>query len=284
VLPRARTFLYGNARVLERRLFAARHDGGPAAGVVDALRAYRNSDGGFGHALEPDKRCPASTPADVEFALRTLHAVGVRDDGLIAAACGYLASVADDDGAVALAAPVIEAYPRAEHWGDWTYRPGVFPTAGLAGLLHALGADHPWVDAATAYCWAALADTLPDDAHALAEVLVFCEHVPDRARAQGLAEAVVAHLPSTSWYRADPADPSYGVTPLHLVPSPTNPWRPLLADELVTGHLERLRADQQPDGGWPITWDPPAGAAALEWRGVETVRAVDVLTAYGAAD
>ena len=97
----------------------------------------------------------------------------------------------------------------------------------------------------------------------------------------GLAEKAVGHLDVASWYLGDPADPSYGVTPLHLVPRPDSPWRPLFADEVIEGHLDRLVRDQQPDGGWPITWEPPSDAARLEWRGIETLRALRVLTAYG---
>ena len=58
-LDSARTFTYANARVLERHRVAALIDGAPAEPVVAALRAYRNPDGGFGHALEPDVRGPA---------------------------------------------------------------------------------------------------------------------------------------------------------------------------------------------------------------------------------
>ncbi|HET6185944.1 MAG TPA: hypothetical protein VFE59_02975, partial [Trebonia sp.] len=55
-------FMLNQARLLERRLFATCFLGQRAARVVDALRGYQNDDGGFGHALEPDKRCPASLP------------------------------------------------------------------------------------------------------------------------------------------------------------------------------------------------------------------------------
>ena len=40
---------------------------------------------------------------------------------------------ADSDGAVPLAFPVIEGFPRAAHWAEWTYKPGLNPTAGLGG-------------------------------------------------------------------------------------------------------------------------------------------------------
>ena len=46
---------------------------GPAEPVIEALRGYRNPDGGFGHALEPDVRCPSSQPG--------ADAVRARDPG-----------------------------------------------------------------------------------------------------------------------------------------------------------------------------------------------------------
>lgn len=45
-LRTARSFIYSQARVLEQRLFAALFEGAPAAGALEALRAYRNEDGG----------------------------------------------------------------------------------------------------------------------------------------------------------------------------------------------------------------------------------------------
>ena len=152
-----REFILRQGRLLERRLFATCFEGAPAGGVDDAVRAFRNDDGGFGHGLEPDVRCPASLPVDVEVALQALATANVVDRALVLTACEYLAKVAaaaDRSGAVPPAFPVIEGFPRAAHWADWTYEPGLNPTAGLVGLLNQLGVVHPWVDVATAYCWA----------------------------------------------------------------------------------------------------------------------------------
>jgi hypothetical protein len=88
-------------------------------------------------------------------------------------------------------------------------------------------------------------------------------------------------LPKLAHYRADATDPSYGVTPLHLAPTPDAFWRRLFSDEVIEGHLDRLVRDQQDDGGWAITWEPPGASATLEYRGVETLRALRVLRAYG---
>ena len=50
--------------------------GGGTTPVRDAVAAYRNADGGFGHALEPDVRDPASQPAATEMALRIMDETG----------------------------------------------------------------------------------------------------------------------------------------------------------------------------------------------------------------
>ena len=109
----ARDFIYAEARLLEQRLFATLFEAAPASGVLAALSGFRNDDGGFGHGLEPDKRCPASLPVDVELALSVLDIAGIEDERLLMGACNYLASVAGPDGGVALASAVIEDYPRA---------------------------------------------------------------------------------------------------------------------------------------------------------------------------
>ncbi|WP_212990186.1 hypothetical protein [Actinoplanes auranticolor] len=280
VFAAAERFVRAEARLLEQRLFDTLFHGAPASGVVDALRGYQNEDGGFGHGLEPDKCGPASLPLDVEIALQTLVAARATDAEMLRRAAGFLDSVAVD-GAVSLAAPVIEDYPRAEHMTDWTYVPGLNPTAGLAGLLYELDVTHPWRDAATRYCWQALEENPPDDAHALLEVFGFLAHVPDRDRADKLAPALTERLMTTPMFHLDPEAEGYGLTPLHFAPAADSPWRPLFTDAQLDGHLDHLLRAQQPDGGWPLTWDPPSTAARLAWRGRVTVEALRTLESYG---
>jgi hypothetical protein len=276
-----RAFLEREGRLIERRLAAALFDGAPAAGVIATLRGYRNPDGGFGHGLEPDKRCPDSLPIDVEGAFEIMLVARAIDEAMVLFACDWLARVATPDGAVPLSLPVMEGHPRAEHWSEWTYTPGLNPTAGLAGRLHRMGISHPWLDRATEWCWQRLEQGFDEDAHALREVALFLAHVPDRDRAQAVAGSVGGWLAKAQWYRADPDDPSYGVTPLDLAPEPDGPWSHLFETATIEGHLDRLQRDQQPDGGWAITWEPPSTASTLEWRGMLTLWALRVLRAYG---
>ena len=280
-LTAGRAFLEREGRLIERRLAATVFDGAPAVGAIDTLRGYRNPDGGFGHGLEPDKRCPDSLPIDVEGAFEIMLVAGAVDEAMVLFACDWLGKVAGPDGSVPLSFPVMEAHPRAEHWSEWTYAPGLNPTAGLAGRLHRMGISHPWLDRATEWCWQRLDQGFDEDAHALREVAVFLAHVPDRDRAGAVGASVGGWLAKAQWYRADPDDPSYGVTPLDLAPEPDGPWSHLFDQATIDGHLDRLQRDQQPDGGWAITWEPPGTASTLEWRGMLTLWALRVLRAYG---
>jgi hypothetical protein len=278
-------FLLSQGRLLERRLFATCFLGAPATGVIDALRGYQNDDGGFGHGLEPDKRCPASLPIDIETAFQALAAAGTVDRAMVLRACDFLASTAAEAGAgggVPPAFPVIESFPRAEHWTAWTYEPGLNPTAGLVGLLYQFGIDHPWIAQGTRYCWEKLeSGGLPGDAHTLSEALVFLDHVPERERADEHAATLAGHLAATPMFHLDPDAPGYGLSPLHLAPAASSRWRALFTDAQISAHLDRLQQGQQPDGGWPITWEPPSEASVLEWRGIVTLQALRTLTSYG---
>jgi hypothetical protein len=278
-------FILNHARLLERRLFATCFLGQPATHVIDALRGYQNDDGGFGHALEPDKRCPASLPIDVETAFQALATANVVDSEMVSRACDFLARTAADAGAgggVPPAFPVIEGFPRAAHWTEWTFEPGLNPTAGLVGLLYQLGVDHPWREAGAAYCWSKLeSGELPSDAHALSETLIFLDQVPDRERADRIAAVLAANLGDIAMFHLDPDAEGYGLTPLAIAPRADSRWRSLFTQAQIDGHLDRLTTDQQDDGGWPITWEPPSAAAVSEWRGVVTLGALRTVTSYG---
>src|SRR5687767_8757222 len=89
----AERFIHTNARLLDRHRTAVVLHDAPAEPVLDALRAYRNPDGGFGHALEPDVRGPESEPVATAHALDVLADVGALDDPMVADASSWLASI-----------------------------------------------------------------------------------------------------------------------------------------------------------------------------------------------
>jgi hypothetical protein len=276
-----REFIYREGRLLERRLFAVEFEGAPPQGVLDALGGYRNSDGGFGHGLEPDKLCPESQPLDVQFALQTMDAAGAIDAAMLRGALDFLVPVSGAEGGAPVLLPSILGYPHAAHWGEWAFPAGLNPTAGIVGLLYKHGVEHPWLGPATEFCWTELSRGLPEDAHTISVVLTFLEFVPDRERAEALIPAVTGRLEGAAFFRSDPAGQEYGLSPLNFAPTPSSPWRRLFSDEVIEAFLNQLQADQQPDGGWPVAWEPPGQASLLAWRGHETLRALRTLRAYG---
>jgi hypothetical protein len=70
------------------------------------------------------------------------------------------------------------------------------------------------------------------------------------------------------------------LSPLSFASAAESRWRVLFSDEVISAHLDHLLHQQEADGGWPITWDPPGEASRLEWRGVVTLSALRTLTSY----
>jgi hypothetical protein len=278
-LARAADFMWRNARVLERRLFAHIFLGGSQEGVVAALRAYQNDDGGFGHALEPDLRGPDSQPIHVDMAFRVLHEVGAVPPEVLARASSYLMSVTSDEGGVPAIGVTAENYPRADHW-HWQNWPAdsINPTAMLAGLLHALRYGHPWLDRADAFCWRLIEAADVEGGPALAAAFCFLNNAADRRRAVAAAEGLAEKIPEADFFTLQPGgSDDYALTPLHLAPTEDAMARGLFTDDLIEAHLDHLAAEQQDDGGWPLTWHPPGEGAAIEWRGRVTLEALLLL-------
>ena len=281
VFRRARGFIYSEARLLERLLFAVRFEGASPATVGTVVSAYQNPDGGLGHALEPDVRCPESQPLFVEIGLQALHDAGWRDRDLSLRICSFLEGVSDQSGFVPPLLPNALDWPLAAHWGSH-WEPSINPTAGICGLLHYQGIEHPWLTRATQACCELLLYSPPREAHALLGAVRLAEHLPDRRMAETLAEKIAETLPQAAFFVPTAPVTTYGLTPLHLAPTPKSFFRKFLPQEQIDAHLEDLIRRQEPDGGWPVTWQlPPGDASRSEWRGRLTFEAVSWLVAYG---
>jgi len=190
MIAEARSYLWEHGRILEQRRFDYLFGDGPAEAVIAAVLAYRNTDGGFGHALEPDGRGPLSQPLHTYTAILRLDEVG--DHTQMAAAADYLQSVASADGGVSVGVAAAASHPHAPWWST-SGEPDLLATALTVSIFLKVGLlDHPWVSAATAYCWTALdamQDTHPYEAIAAAR---FLDYVPDRERAVPASERLGA--------------------------------------------------------------------------------------------
>lgn len=274
VLDRARRFLVREGRLLDRRIFECRFEGGSSRLVLDALRAYRNVDGGFGHALEPDLRAAESQPINAEIALQVMDEVDASLD--LRGLCEFLARVADANGALSPALPGASEWPCADHWRlDWAVTPAVNPTAAIVGYLEAHGLSHPWIEKAGAWCREQIETQAFGSAHTIWAALRLV------SREDALRDRMLEQLEGAEWFLPQPPVTTYGVTPLHLAPGPDALLRPFFDDGVIEGHLDDLLGRQEEDGGWPILWNAPGPAAHSEWRGRWTLDALLTLRAYG---
>ena len=278
----AAAFIAANARVIDRRRFQRLCGDDDAEPVRDAVAAYRNDDGGFGHALEPDCRAPGSQSLAVEMALRIMDEAGAWDENLVRGACDWLAAVAPPEGGVAFVEPTLAGWPHAPWWvAEEGHPASVIATALIAGTLHARGFSHPWLDRATELTWTlidGLADPGPYDMRA---VFSFLRHVPDRDRAREVFGRVGPLILDRKLVTLDPETPGEVHFPLDFAPEPDSLGRELFDEATIKANLDHLAQAQLDDGGWTFNWLAWSPAAEREWRGFLTVDALRILRANG---
>jgi hypothetical protein len=285
-LEAAISFMATHARVLERRrLHLLLGECSPAA-VRTALDAYRNADGGYGWGLEPDLPSATSQPVAAMHALEVLAEARDLDSERPVRLCDWLAGHTRPDGGVPMRLPYADVAGSAPVWtGADATASSLQMTAQLAAQAHRLArhradlAAHPWLAGATSYCLDAI-DGIGEAPHAyeLMFALRFLDSVGDAVpRARQLAERLLPRVV------ADGPTPVTGGAEgeaLHLLdftPYADAPSRAWFAPADVAADADRLAGQQQPDGGWTVSFASFSPAAALAWRGYATVQAVATL-------
>ena len=201
----AAAFMAGHARLLDRRMFQRLFSDGAAGAVRDAVAAYRNSDGGFGYALEPDCRAAASQPAAVEMALRMMDLADEWDSRLVRDAVDWLADVAPAEGGAAFVEPSVTEGPHAPWWVPEDGHPAsLIQTGQICGVLHGRGFSHPWLDRATEVMWSRIDALASASGYEMFGVLAFLQQVPDRSRATAAFARVGPLLTSCGLVALDP--------------------------------------------------------------------------------
>ncbi len=280
----AAAYIAANARVIDRRRFQRLFGDGAARPVRDAVAAYRNDDGGFGHGLEPDCRDPGSQPAAVEMALRVMDEADAWDDVLVRGACDWLASVAPAEGGAAFVEPTLAGWPHAPWWVPEEGHPAsLIATGMIAGTLHARDVSHAWLDRATELMWTRISTLTEPSGYEMFGVLAFLQHVPDRNRAREAFGRVGPLILDRNLVALDPGEAGETHGPLDFAPEPGSLARSLFDDVTIKAHLDHLAQAQLDDGGWTFNWPAWSPAAERDWRGFLTVDALRVLRANAAS-
>jgi hypothetical protein len=267
----AENFIWSAARLVDRHRYTMLFADGPAEAVIEALRGYRNPDGGFGHALEPDLRCPSSQPSPTMYALEILDEAAAADGELARDARTWIGEVAGPDSVLPFVLPGFERYPHAPWYQEG---PGSIGTLGLAAACHAAGvAGDQWLGRATDWCWSSIETTEEPRGYWLKYALAFLDAVPDDRRARAAIASLAARVDLSS---IAPAGGAEGETlrPLDLSPHPGSRSRELVIEGQIEEHLDAVESEQHDDGGWNFDWLAWSPAQTTDWRGNVTIRAL----------
>lgn len=244
-LKAARDFVYANGVLWERALFAYLFQDGVVERLHACLYAYKNHDGGFGHALEHDIRCPESHPLALEFLLGMMSKCGVSAGTLLDGTAEWLESNRESDGSLKNPTALLD-YPHAPWWNDG----GQTAPDSIVGNLARFGlATDSLLETTALY-----ADAHLDDAKIRANDWLFMAyHAYDYYSAvtaiPGYGERWHATMDNIAACAAS-AKPEQYYELLSYARTSDSPVAAALPDGLLTTMLDHLENSQRDDGGW----------------------------------
>lgn len=284
---KARNFILTNARMMERRLFQFYFEDGDPEGVFHAVYAYRNSDGGFGHGMEPDTASPESQPLFSIMALETLDEVGyLTQDLILKDFMPYFERITTAKGGIPWMLRPTTEYPCEEHFKTVKEWAALSTTAPLLGILEKHGIDIPWKKKAEQFVW--------DEFDRIKEKHAFCYLCVPRwlmflkyTKSIGKAEKQLASL--KYWILqdgvicTDKTDSGWGLYgkphSLNYAPSPDSILHSVFDEKTITSDLKVLINRQKEDGRWD-TWYGISEGTKLEWAGIQTLWVLRTLKNY----
>ena len=292
-------YLKTRARPLERALYYCHFEEGSEDAAIDELLRFRNTDGGFGHALEPDVHTPSSSALATGIALRTISELGCPEgDELVPSAIDYLLATLDRETLTWHAVPYdTHDYPHAPWWHDEdgslasTFHDfQIIPRVLILGSLHAYAAliSRELLEKLTNSAIEAISDLpiLGTGGGSDLEYVAYLTGAPGLPQSLRdlLAERVIAAVSET--IITDPDKWSgYCLTPLRATPRPTSLGAGTTRDAL-DAHLDWTIDHQGDDGSWNPTWSwfgkyPEAWAESEQaWRGILTLETLLSLRAF----
>lgn len=282
----ASSFLKTVARPLERALFEYEFENGSAEAVLHEVKAFQNTDGGFGHGLESDFRCMESSALATAIALHHLAEVGIEEsDETVREGIRYLLNTFNQEKKGWQIVPrAVENAPRAVWWNyseEWEWGN---PSAEIIGLLHHYKELVPteFLADVTSYAINYMNNLTAYEQHELLSFIKLYNQLPEHEQAaifEKLSEIVQASV-TTDPEKWD----SYGLFPLQVVASPSSEFYNLFP-EVIPLNLAYLVRNQTNNGYWDPNWswgqfEEEWEFAKEEWRGVLTLANLKTLRAF----
>ena len=284
---KARDFILTNARMIERRLFQFHFENDSPEGVFHAVYAYRNSDGGFGHGMEPDTASPESQPLFSIMALETLDEIDyLTKEIILEDFMPYFENITTEKGGIPWMLRPKSDYPCAEHFRTVKEWAALSTTASLLGILEKHKIEIPWIQKAEQFVW--------EEIERIKEKHVFCYLcVPRRLQflkyTKSIDKAEKALNDLKRWILSegvlckDKTDEGWGLyekpNSLSYAPSPDSILYPIFSKETISSDLNELINRQKFDGKWD-TWYGLSEGMKLEWAGIQTLSTLKILKNY----
>ena len=244
-LKQARDYVYQNGVLWERDLFAYLFQDGDLRRLHNSLRCYRNDDGGYGHAMEHDIRCPDSHPLALEFLLSVLAQNDLPAGDLLDGASAWVEQNQNADGSLRNPPAVLD-YPHAPWWNEG----GQTMPDSIVGNLIKYDRASDAVKRSTA-AWISQHVTL--DAIRANEWLFMAYHaydyfmnVDDFPEIEAYRAATIENIVEC----AQKAPERQYYTLFRFAPTPDSPVARAVPRDLLNRFLDYLAETQKPDGGW----------------------------------
>ena len=284
---KARDFILTNARMIERRLFQFHFENDNPEGVFHAVYAYRNSDGGFGHGMEPDTASPESQPLFSIMALETLDEVGyLTKEIILNDFMPYFESITTEKGGIPWMLRPKSNYPCEGHFKTVKEWAALSTTAPLLGILEKYNMDIPWMQKAEQFVWSEFERS--KDKHAFCYLcvprwLTFLENTKSQDKAEQTINNLKNWISNNGIICEDRSDEGWGLYgkphSLNYATSSESILYSISNKETIELDIKELINRQKEDGRWD-TWYGISEGTKLEWAGIQTLWTLKTLKNY----
>ena len=284
---KARDFILTNARMIERRLFEYHFADGDHMGVFHAVYAYRNSDGGFGHGMEPDTASPESQPLFSIMALETLDEVGcLTKEIILKDFMPYFERVTTEKGGIPWMYRPKSNYPCEEHFKTVKEWAALSTTAPLLGILEKYEVAIPWMEKAEHFVWSEFERI--KDKHVFCYLcvprwLTFLKYTKNRSKAAKTIDNLNYWITNNDVVCEDKTGDGWGLYGkphrLNYAPTPKSILYSTFNKDAIASDIQELIRRQKADGRWD-TWYGISEGTKLEWAGIQTLWTLKTLKNY----
>ena len=273
--------------MIERRLFQYHFESGSAEGVFHAVYAYRNSDGGFGHGMEPDTASPESQPLFSIMALEILDEVNILTKEIILNdSLPYFLDITTEDGGIPWMFKPKSNYPCEDHFMTVKEHAALSTTAPLCGILHKYNIEISWVQKAEKFIWSEFARI--KDKHVFCYLcvprwLMFLKYTKNQTEANKTINNLGKWIFNKGILCENTNESDWGLYgkphSLNFAQSPKALLYKNFSHEMIQNDLDTIIIKQAEDGRWDTNYGISDGTR-LEWAGMQTLWTLKVLRNY----